>query len=352
MANLVNSIVQSRTVKRLRENKELIKSSKLVGGVLVVFLLSTLPEYSKPSMSPLSSELQAIDKSLKEARTKTDPFVRERFVQQEAKRLGLTSDDYRKLFAIRKKDSAVLPDAPAGLPSKVVWFYQDLSRGQRLQLVGQGGKWLLGVLPNLTILFVGVRFLMEIPQREKEAKYQAWQVVHTAHGQTVSGARIAALEDLHAQGESLRRLTLEAGVVLSGINLARADLCEASFRSARLFEANLKGVHLEGADLSYACLQKATLSGADLHGAELRGADLRLAKLEGANFRGAVYDKQTTFPQGFDPTQHDMVLARSIEEPKTPQSQPPDTTPEAEQSSLSNTDLPQAPYSEDAPDKA
>ena len=259
MANLIDGIVNSKTVKRLRENKELIKWSTIVGGVLVVFLLSTLPEYSKRSVSPPSRELKELDQSIKAAHTKTDLFVRERFVQQEAKRLGLTSDDYRKLFAIRKKDSDILPDAPAGLPSKAMWFYQDLSRWQRLLLVWNGGKWLLGGLPNLTILFVGVRFLMEIPRREKEAKYQAWQVVHTAYGQRVSGARIAALEDLNDQGEFLGGLTLEDEANLSDIRLRGAKL-----RDAKLERADLRGANLTNSTLESTVLTSAILLSTDL----------------------------------------------------------------------------------------
>ena len=224
-------------------------------------------------MSPPSRELKELDQSIKAAHTKTDLFVRERFVQQEAKRLGLTSDDYRKLFAIRKKDSDILPDAPAGLPSKAMWFYQDLSRWQRLLLVWNGGKWLLGGLPNLTILFVGVRFLMEIPRREKEAKYQAWQVVHTAYGQRVSGARIAALEDLNDQGEFLGGLTLEDEANLSDIRLRGAKL-----RDAKLFRADLRGAYLEGADLR----------GAYLEGADLRGANLTNSTLESTVLTSAI----------------------------------------------------------------
>jgi uncharacterized protein YjbI with pentapeptide repeats len=288
MANLVDGIAKSRTVTRLLANKGLLKGVGLGVGVFLVWFIPTVV-YESPqrSVSPLSPELQKIDKSLKEARTKTDPFVRERFAQQEAKRLGLTSDDYRKLFAIRKKDSDVLPDAPAGLPDKAVWFYQELSREQRLKLVGNGGKSLLGVLPNLTILFVGVRFLLEIPQRERQAKYQAWRVVHEAHGQTVSGARIAALEDLNEQGESLVGFALERGADLSSIKLAKAKLQRANLNGVKLEGADLSGADLSDAELSDAELSDAFLNGADLSGASLYGADLSGAKLSGANLYSA-----------------------------------------------------------------
>ena len=164
-------------------------------------------------------------------------------------------------------------------------------------------QWLLGVLPSLTILFVGMRFLLEIPQREKQAKYQAWRVVHTAYGQKVSGARIAALEDLREQGESLSRLTLEEGAMLNKINLAGSDLFHASLSGAGLWCDNLHKAKLESAYLSNANLHKAILLSTDLYKADLRGADLCLA-----NLTGAIYSKKTQFSKDFDPSQHGMVL--------------------------------------------
>ena len=139
---------------------------------------------------------------------------------------------------------------------------------------------------TLTILFVGGRFLWEIPRREREAKYQAWQVIHTAHGQR-SGARIAALEDLCEQGESLNGLTLEGCIDLSRINLTKANLSRANLSAANLSGANLHGANLHGANLHGANLTEANLFGANLTGAYLRGADLRGADLRWADLSGA-----------------------------------------------------------------
>ncbi len=65
----------------------------------------------------------------------------------------------------------------------------------------------------------------------------------------------------------------------------------ADLRRADLFGADLEGVDLSGADLNGANLYEANLSGADLGG----------ALLSGVNLIGARVNKNTTWPEGFDP---------------------------------------------------
>jgi hypothetical protein len=67
---------------------------------------------------------------------------------------------------------------------------------------------------------------------------------------------------------------------------------------ADLSRANLTGANLIGADLR----------GAFLIGADLRGADLRKANLRGADLRGAKYNKETKWPDGFDPVKANTIL--------------------------------------------
>ena len=49
-------------------------------------------------------------------------------------------------------------------------------------------------------------------------------------------------------------------------------------------------------------LRRADLFGADLEGVDLSGADLGRALLSGVNLIGARANKNTTWPDGFDPT--------------------------------------------------
>ena len=295
MIKSLENIFKTKRVQRIQNNKQ------LQGGIIlfVMFLseiIISVVFYPSPQRvnNPLPVELQEIEKSIKEARNKTDPFVQERFIQQEARKLKLTSDEYKKLYALRKRDSEMLPDAPDSLIEQVKWFYQRLSREQRFKVIGIWGVRIIQGFSSLAILLGVGRFLWEIPRREREAKYQAWQVIHTAHGQKVSGARISALEDLQEQGESLAGLTLEEGANLNDINLSGADLSgadlskadlsgailsDADLRDTKLIGSKLIGSKLIGANLRYAKLEDADLTGADLRGADLIRADLRGAKL-------------------------------------------------------------------------
>ena len=65
----------------------------------------------------------------------------------------------------------------------------------------------------------------------------------------------------------------------------------ADLRRADLFGADLEGVDLNGADLNEANLYEADLNGADLGG----------ALLSRANLIGARANKNTVWPEGFDP---------------------------------------------------
>ena len=135
----------------------------------------------------------------------------------------------------------------------------------------------------------------------KQAHYVAWQLINSAHGQTGSGGRVEALQDLNRDHVTLGFLNVE-GANLVGIdlpdailpfaNLRDAFLGSANLRRAMLYEANLEHAYLGGAkledaylarsNLTNALLYQANLRNADLQGANLRGADLELAILDGA----------------------------------------------------------------------
>ena len=77
----------------------------------------------------------------------------------------------------------------------------------------------------------------------------------------------------------------------------------ADLRRADLFGADLEGVDLSGADLNEANLYEADLSGADLSGADLGGA-----LLSGVNLIGARANKNTVWPEGFDPVAAGVIF--------------------------------------------
>ena len=90
---------------------------------------------------------------------------------------------------------------------------------------------------------------------------------------------------------------------LQSINLKGSDLSYAD-----LSEANLSGANLRGTDLSFADLSQANLKDTDLRGTLLMSANLCQADLKGANLEKADYDRNTHFPQDFDPVKAGMQI--------------------------------------------
>ena len=100
------------------------------------------------------------------------------------------------------------------------------------------------------------------------------------------------------------------GAHLDGAKFGNAHLEHTNFDYAHLEGAvfwdadreykNFFGAHLDGATLWGAVLSHAKLDHAYLVGANLRAAKLDGASLENANVTGAIYDGDTTWPDGFD----------------------------------------------------
>lgn len=92
----------------------------------------------------------------------------------------------------------------------------------------------------------------------------------------------------------------------TGVDLSGADLTDGALRGLTLRSSNLNNAQLRSADLSGATLVGTSLSGADLRYADLRGAtlyavDLSGAQLAAARLDGVIYDRATTWPDGFSP---------------------------------------------------
>lgn len=99
-------------------------------------------------------------------------------------------------------------------------------------------------------------------------------------------------------------ICLEPGAKLHGANLRDADLEGDDLHGADLSGANLTGVQFNGTDLRGASLRGATLVDDDAEWYEYEHPDL-----SGADFRGALYDSDTRWPSGLDPSQLGAILA-------------------------------------------
>lgn len=86
----------------------------------------------------------------------------------------------------------------------------------------------------------------------------------------------------------------------------KVDLSNLDLRGSSLYEADLSGANLNRTDLRKADLSNAILKEANLQKSDLRGANLTGADLKSAKFAGSIYDKNTQFPEKFDPEDYEM----------------------------------------------
>lgn len=142
------------------------------------------------------------------------------------------------------------------------WFFCELNDSP-----------LLNSLESFAFIMALCLFLLETPDRTKQAQYEAWQVVDAAHGLRTSYARIQALQDLN-----------EDQVSMKGLYAADADLRNIDLKGADLSNADLSGANLQGANLINANLSNANLADVDFSNANLANARLSSSNLTNANF--------------------------------------------------------------------
>ncbi len=156
------------------------------------------------------------------------------------------------------------------------WFFCELNESP-----------LLNSLESFAFIMALCLFLLETPDRTKQAQYEAWQVIDAAHGLKTSYARIQALQDLNEDHVTMKGLTaVEAdlrNIDLKGVDLSNADLDGADLRGANLSDANLSNANLSNADFSNANLANARLSSSNL-----TDANFVEANLSNADFVGAI----------------------------------------------------------------
>jgi BTB/POZ domain-containing protein KCTD9 len=145
---------------------------------------------------------------------------------------------------------------------------------------------LLNMMEGFSILVALLLFFLETPERDKQAHYEAWKVIDSAHGLKTSYARLQALQDLNEDQVSLRGLNAPEAD-LRGVNLANADLSNADLSGADLRFANLSNADLSNINLTEANLSNANLSNAQLNAANLAYCDFIEADLQNVDFVGA-----------------------------------------------------------------
>ncbi len=157
-------------------------------------------------------------------------------------------------------------------------------------------KWafikILDAVSKLGVLIAVIAFLLEIPKREERVKAER-QRTQFGYWQVIDAAAAAGTSTSHA-----RKIALE-NLVKEGVALRNIDAQKAELRQINLTGADLIGANVREADLTDAILDRADLSKASLYRVRLYGASLLEAKLDSTDFREALYNDQTSFPEGF-----------------------------------------------------
>jgi len=112
-----------------------------------------------------------------------------------------------------------------------------------------------------------------------------------------SDLRKANLKRGNFQGAFLMEAKLDEAVFQEA-NLIRAAMQGASMRKANLQSANLRSAGLRQVDLREANLSNAIMRRTRLWNADLRGANLKGAILQAAVLGDAIFDEETTLPDG------------------------------------------------------
>lgn len=135
----------------------------------------------------------------------------------------------------------------------------------------------LRLVAHFTVIVAVVSYFAGADDRQRETRYQAWQVINLAQGKPGSGGRRAALQELNEEGASLRGVDVRYAV-LDGLNLPNSRLVASTFDSASLTRSDFRH-----ADLGGASFKDATLSFSLFDGSNARGADFRRARLQEAS---------------------------------------------------------------------
>ena len=121
-------------------------------------------------------------------------------LQDEAAKVKKSVINYRQLFeSYRKNQTNFLPAFPKHRWSILewgLWFFSDITPDKRNELFKNSFLIVIEKAVLVTGAIAFARWVWEAPQRRKQEQYQAWQIIHLAKHEKVSGARKQALEDL------------------------------------------------------------------------------------------------------------------------------------------------------------
>lgn len=278
------------------------------------------PPTEKTEVSELESVLEQLDHSFSQVAAIEDPVKREYGLFQEAKRLDIPAESYRRMF-----ENYYLERLPK--KQEYSWLKPFKFLDQRL---GDFVKWcenvslysLATVIGQFTLLAAMGAYFWEAPQRKQEAIDTARQEIRNQKEVVYSESRIEAIELLNKNcegilGEQAPKANLE-GIKLNQCNKFQLGLATFSqwppqfyrYEGFNLSQMNLAGANLKGANLEGANLEGANLEGANLERANLKGANLKKANLKGAILRAAYLEKANLEEANLDATRMSRTFLR------------------------------------------
>jgi BTB/POZ domain-containing protein KCTD9 len=237
---------------------------------------------------PPKSELRA---SFKRVYDGPDRLQREYDLVKESETLGMELETYRRLYELRGEMSVMRYPESSWFWGIGEWgkYIFKLPKDRILPLSWKAATKIIknaGVLAAIPLVFGAVKYILEEPKRDKQARYEAWQIINSAKGQRSEAGRIEALQYLVKQNVNLQGLIV-TDTFINGVKLPNAKLSDANFNKTALKLADLKDADLKDAYLNEAELNSAELNNANLAGAKLVGAKLFYTNLSGANLDGA-----------------------------------------------------------------
>ncbi|MFM6001746.1 MAG: pentapeptide repeat-containing protein, partial [Sphaerospermopsis kisseleviana] len=247
-----------------------------------------------------------------------DPIRREYELLEAAKRCDLPLDSFRQMF----KDYCRQEQEKKGMQrffSATFWQTELLLEKLNHCLSELDIFPVLEHLSKLSILVALILYVTECGEREEQknaqqrrANYEAWGVIRASENKPGNLGRIEALQDLNKQNPqvALTHINLKKAT-LSEIDLSNAMLDGADFSQATLDQANLQGAILINSNLYQANFWKANLKNSNLFGANLRGTNFQGATLTNVVLNKAIYDNNTRFPQGFNPSNYNAILLQT-----------------------------------------
>ncbi len=259
-------------------------------------------------------DIEELRESFKRVNNGSDPLQKEYDLVREAKLLNIPLDIYRRLYELSFEEPIpIYPNFEFDklwkvLPDWYIWLIK-LPNKTRCALVCNLINQAIKQGIFLSLLAAIIQYLVTCGSRQKQAHdqqkqahYQAWQIIRSASDKSVSGGRIEALQDLAKDDISLANLSARSAYLVN-IKLENSDLGQADFYNSNLEKANLSktiliNANLEGANLFQANLSRANLFQANLSRANLKKANLSQSNLNWATLNGANFT-QTNLSRAF-----------------------------------------------------